>query len=101
HVDAGADAIGGGVDDAHRRGAITADVDLATVWRHHEPVRSLGDRDGGENLVLAGVEDSHRIVLEEPHIGLGRSGGHGRAAACPDRAPTHHDHYPQHLGHAL
>ena len=31
----------------------------------------LGDRDRTDDLVLGGVEDSHRIVLEEPHIALG------------------------------
>ena len=99
HVDAADHAVGDGVDDAHRGGAVTADVDLAPVRSHHEAVRPLGDWDGAEHPVLAGVDDGHRIVLEEAHIGLGRS--RGRTRAGPERAPAHQGQHRQHHRHAL
>src|SRR5206468_1639775 len=78
HVDAGDHTIRWRVYDAHRGGAVTADVDLPAVRRHHESMRPLRDRDGADHLVLGGVDDGHRIVLEETHIDLGRSGGRER-----------------------
>jgi len=99
HLDARDHPVGGGVDDAHRRRTVTADIDLAAVWRHHKPVWPLGDRDRTDDLVLGGVEDSHRIVFEEPHIGLRRSGGRERARC--GSPPGQQDHDPQHHRHAL
>src|SRR5438128_1043882 len=99
HVDAGDHTIRCRVDDAHRGGAVTADVDLPAVRRHHESMRPLRDRDGADHLVLGGVDDGHRIVLEETHIDLGRSGGRERTR--PDHPPAHHDQRIQPCHHAL
>jgi hypothetical protein len=54
-----------------------------TVRRHHQPVRTLRDRDGAEHALARAVDDGDGLVFKFPDIGLAaRRNGRGRCRLC-------------------